>query len=88
MVEIEVTIGFVEQSYKVVEGEGGVTLEVEVSEGEIPVGHTVVVNLVTTDLSATGMRHLILSRMHYFCNCCMSIVHSTHTLSVSLFLQS
>ena len=35
IVEIKVTIRFVQQSYNVIEGEGGVTLEVNVREGEI-----------------------------------------------------
>ena len=39
-----------------VEGEGGVTLEVEVREGEIPVGETVEVSLTTTDQSANGVQ--------------------------------
>ena len=42
----------------VVEGERGVTLEVEVKEGEIPVGSTVEVFLATTDLSANGKAHV------------------------------
>ena len=51
----DVTIGFVQQSYKVVEGEGEVTLEVRVREGEIPVDQNVEVTLTTTDQSANGV---------------------------------
>ena len=51
----DVTIGFVEQFYKVVEGEGGVTLEVVVREGEIPVDQDVEVTLTTTNQSANGV---------------------------------
>ena len=47
------TIGFVQQAYKVVEGEEGVTLEVEVSEGQILPSH-LGVTLATTDQSANG----------------------------------
>ena len=47
------TIGFVQQAYKVVEGEEGVTLEVEVSKGQILPSH-LVVTLATTDQSANG----------------------------------
>ena len=56
--EVEITLGFVEQSYTVVEGERGVILEVEVREGEIPVGRTVEVFFATTDLSANGEAHV------------------------------
>ena len=54
-VDYEVTIGFVQQSYKVVEGGGGVALEVVVREGEIPVSHTVEITLTTNDQSAIGV---------------------------------
>ena len=53
--KIKVTIGFVQQSYNVTEGEGGVTLEVEVREGEIPVGNLATVTLDTIDQSANGV---------------------------------
>ena len=63
------TIGFVEQSYKVVEGEGGVTLEVEVMEGEIPAEIMVEVTIGTTDLSANGvMLYTVLSNIALFNN--------------------
>lgn len=56
--EIEVTIGFVEESYTVVEGEGGVTLEVGVIESNIRFGHLNICALATTDQSANGVIHL------------------------------
>ena len=59
--EIKVTIGFVQQSYNVMEGEEGVSLEVEVREGEIPVSNLATVTLDTIDQSAIGAVHLILS---------------------------
>ena len=53
-----VTIGFVETSYRVVEGEGEVTLEVAVLGGSIPAGQNVDVTFSTMDDTATGVLHL------------------------------
>ena len=55
VVASDVTIGFVQQSYKAVEGEGGVTLEIIVREGEIPANQNVEITLNTTDQSANGV---------------------------------
>ena len=73
-----------EQSYNVVEGNLGVTLEVEVSEGEIPVGHTVVVTVNITDLSATGMR----LKMYFVIAVYIDVITSTHSVSVTLSFYS
>ena len=69
-----------------VEGEGGVTLRVEVREGEIPDGQHVEVTVATTDQSANGVCYNIimnfdewnqslLSHTHYvlYLPCCCSL---------------
>ena len=47
-----------------VEGEEGVTLEVEVKEGDIPVSQDVEVTLTTTDQSANGVKFYIYVYMY------------------------
>ena len=49
------TIGFREPSYTVVEGEGGVTVEVELRSGTIPPNNEVVVTFSTANQDAVGM---------------------------------
>ena len=58
ILDIMVTIGFVPESYTVLEGAGGVSLGVEVRGGEIPAGQTVEVTLSTADDTANGVLHL------------------------------
>ena len=53
--QVDYIIGFVEQTYKVVEGERKVTLEVEVKRGVIPAGQYVEVTLTTAEQSANGV---------------------------------
>ena len=54
--DIAVTIGFVETSYTVVEGEGSrrVDIEVRVRTGTIPPDRTVEVTFSTSDRTASG----------------------------------
>ena len=52
--DIRATIGFREPSYTVVEGEGSVTVEVELRSGTIPAGNEVVVSFSTANQVATG----------------------------------
>ena len=63
------TIGFAQTSYKVVEGEGGVSLMVEVRAGEIPAGQAVEVTLFTADGSATGVLLLEFCVDHVIYDC-------------------
>ena len=67
-----------------VEGEGGVSLRVEVREGEIPDGQHVEVTVATTDQSAIGVCYImnfeewnqsLLSHTHYVLHlpCCCSL---------------
>ena len=69
---VEVTIEFLEQSFKVVEGEGGVTLEVAVREGDIPVSRYVTISLATHDQSANGLIQFILE-LEYFAYLCPTV---------------
>ena len=48
-------------------GGGGVTLEVVVKEGEIPVSHTVEITLTTNDQSANG--ELCYKFLYCSCTC-------------------
>ena len=52
--DIMAVIGFVEPSYRVVEGEGNVIVEVELISGNIPAGNEVEITLTTDAGTATG----------------------------------